>query len=47
MQSCEPIRNVVIIPVSNVPLNQKSVEKKEKNYKSLNILRMKKAFPMK
>ena len=39
--SCKPLRNVAIIPVWSVPLNLKSVEKKEKNYKSLNILRTK------
>ena len=41
---CKPIHDIIIIPLPFVLYNTGSVEKKGKNYKNLNILRMKRAF---
>ena len=42
--SCNPMHNVIIIPISPDPLNLKIVEREGKNYKKLNISRMEGVF---
>ena len=44
---CKSVHDVIIILVLNDPLRIKDAEKKEKNYKNLNISRMERAFSTK
>ena len=44
---CKTIHEIINYPTSICPLNLEIKERKEKNYKKMNILKTKIAFPMK
>ena len=44
---CKPVHDVILIPTSFETWNLENVERKEKNFKNLNVARTKRTFYMK